>query len=121
MPLTFPQRIVLGLGATAITAMSLFPPWTFVFKANDLRIERFAGYHPIWLSNAPTDSAALSRLLSFDVGYGDLALVTMKIDTTRLAIQIIAVIIVTVLIYSLLKGEPKPARTTEGLLDNLKF
>jgi hypothetical protein len=108
------QRIVLGLVAVVITIMALFPPWAFVYKYSDLRIERFAGYHPIWLSNAPTDSAALSRLLSFDVPYADLALVTMKIDTARLAIQIITTLIVSLLIYSLLKAKPKSHYVKEG-------
>lgn len=52
------------LEAIIVSIVAFFPPWTLVYRYDELRIERFAGYHPIWSSNAPTDSAALSRLLS---------------------------------------------------------
>jgi hypothetical protein len=99
------QRVVLVLGAGVILMMALFPPWTFVYNYEQLRIERFAGYHAIWMSNSPTDSTTLSKLLSVDVPPADLALVTMKIDTTRLTIQIVAIILVALLIYFSLSGK----------------
>jgi len=100
----FYQHIPLTMGALAIALSALFPPWKFVFRDRDLRIERFAGYHPIWLSNAPTDQTALSKILSIDISYGDLGLVSAEIDTTRLIIQIAAIIIVTLLISAVLTG-----------------
>jgi len=96
------QRVTLTLGALTVGIAALFPPWTFVYTYQDLRFQRFAGYHPIWRSNAPTDAAALSKILSIDISSGDLGLVRAEIDTARLAIQIAAIVIVTLLVSAAL-------------------
>lgn len=101
---TLSQRITLTVGALAIGIAALFPPWKFVYRFEGLRIERFAGYHPIWLSNAPTDQAALSKILSIEISSSDLGLVSAEIDTTRLTIQIVAIMIVTLLVSLILSG-----------------
>ena len=103
----FYQRVTLTLGTLAIAILALFPPWKFVYRFEGLRIERFAGYHPIWLSNAPTDQAALSKILSIEIRSGDLGLVSAEIDTTRLTIQMAAIIIVTLLVSAVLAGNRK--------------
>ena len=108
------------MGALAIGIAALFPPWTFIYKYDELRIERFAGYHPIWLSNAPTDASALSKVLSIEVAYGDMGLVSIAIDTTRLTIQIVAIMLVTLLINAVFTGPREPPKNKERLLDNLK-
>ena len=115
------QRIILGLGAMAITAMALLPPWLIVFQVENRKIgQRFMGYYPIWQANQPTDSAALTELFSTRVQYDDLLYFSTRLDTTRLVVQIAATLIVTILICALLrnrnKGEPKG-----GLLDKLNF
>jgi hypothetical protein len=91
-------------GALAIASVALFPPWKFVYKYEGLRIERFAGYHPIWMSNAPADATALSKILSIEIGYGELGLVSVEIDTTRLTIQIVAIMLVILLVSGVLSG-----------------
>ena len=112
MRLNFPQRIVLGLGAAAIAAMTLFPPWVFVFQ-HPLKTERFAGYYPIWRSNTPTDLSALLKLfgLSESSAY-DLVVFSIKLDVTRLSIQIVGALLITVLLAALLRTPPERSRST---------
>lgn len=100
------QRVVLMFGAIAVTALALFPPWSFVFQQRSVRMERFAGYYPIWHSNAPTDAAALSKLFSTTVGLNDLPFFSIRLDITRLSVQLIATVIVS-LILCMILSKPK--------------
>jgi hypothetical protein len=96
------QRIVLAVAAVVIAGMTLFPPWVFVFQHPErARVERFAGYYPIWRSNTPTDQGALASLFQVNVR---LTFFSIRIDTTRLGIQIAAVLLVTILLAVLLKS-----------------
>ena len=102
--MNLPQRITLALGAVAIAAMALFPPWLFVHQyPEDPRIERFAGYHPIWRANNPTDLTALNDMFQVSGFMGELMYYSIRVDTTRLSIQIAAVLLVTVLLTVLFR------------------
>ena len=101
--MNLPQRIILALGALAIAGMALFPPWLFVLQYPDLRIERFAGYYPIWRSNTPTDLRALNEMFQVSGSMGHLMFYSIKVDTTRLYIQIAAVLLVTILLTILFR------------------
>ncbi|HXQ34926.1 MAG TPA: hypothetical protein VN843_13010 [Anaerolineales bacterium] len=104
------QRMILGVAAVVIAVMTIFPPWVFVLQRPELpRVERFAGYYPIWQSNTPTDQDALTRL--FQVAARP-SFVSIRIDTTRLGIQIVAVLLVTLLLVVLLKSRnAEPEKT----------
>ena len=102
--MNLPQRIILGLGAVAIATMASYPPWLFVHQYPDLpRIERFAGYYPIWRSNNPTDLTALNDMFQVSGFMGKLMFYSIRVDTTRLGIQIAAVLLVTVLLTVLFR------------------
>jgi hypothetical protein len=101
------QRITLGLSATIVIAMVLFPPWIYTFQPDfeySVRVERFAGYNPIWKSNAPTDVAPLLQLFSADPRYAHLVQFSIRIDTVRLGIQIGGMLLVVLLLLILLRG-----------------
>jgi len=101
-----PQRITLGVGVIAIAVMALFPPWLFTYQTRVLPLrERFAGYYPIWRSNTPSDPTALMQMFSIDdPRFADLSLFSIKLDTTRLGIQIVAALLVTLLLAAILKS-----------------
>ena len=111
--MNFPQKIVLAVSAIVFTLMAMFPPWYFAFQERTTKLgERFAGYHPIWQANTPTDSAALSEVFSTEFGYDELAYFSIRLDTTRLGIQIVATVIVTLLLCAIFYGNlnlKKPA------------
>jgi len=100
------QRILLALAALALAVMTLYPPWIFVFQPpGSPRIERFAGYYPIWQSNAPTDLAALKDLFNVPANVNTpLMFFSIEVDKTRLGVQILAALLVTILLAVLLRA-----------------
>lgn len=99
------QRIVLMLGAIAIAIITLCPPWIFVFQGGALKSERFAGYHPIWQANTPTDASSLAEIFSLhpNMVHEHRELFSIRIDSTRLTIQIVGVLLITFLVTAFLK------------------
>lgn len=102
--MNLPQRIVLAAGAMLIAIMALFPPWIVVFQGR-IHAERFAGYSPIWQANTPTDTNALARIFGLDVQLTNPLLFSIRLDSARLAVQIGAVFLVTILLCALLKSK----------------
>ncbi len=101
------QRIVLGLGVIAIAIMALFPPWMFTYqRPGGPRADRFAGYLPIWQSNTPSDIRSLQQMFSVPLS-AQMQWFSIRLDTTRLGIQIAATLIVTLLLTALLKSKGK--------------
>ncbi|HKP37453.1 MAG TPA: hypothetical protein VJT71_11400 [Pyrinomonadaceae bacterium] len=82
----------------------LFPPWLYVYQPYDTStIERPAGYHLIFGEHKPSDRIALMRL--FRAGWPvELELFTMRIDQSRLTIQIVGVLLLTVILYLALRS-----------------
>src|SRR5437588_323325 len=94
------QRIVLVFGFLLVLGMALFPPWKRLYDMPEYNyrrelghvahIEEAAGYHCILIDQSP-----------------GVSLVNLRIDTTRLAVQLIAVLTLTGMLYLLFR----PART----------
>jgi hypothetical protein len=120
----FAQRIILTIGVLVVTTIVLFPPWVYVYhydpvthpfrSFSDQRLERPAGYHTIWGSNVPSDTAALGQLFSvtpekFMEDRLDPKYFSMRIDKDRLWIQLAGAVIVTGLLVLLLR---KPVNAT---------
>ena len=108
------QRIVLGVGAIAIAAMALFPPWNYVydFPGDDryidrpaYRSERFAGYHALWQANTVTDQTHLASLFFIPTDErSSLQYFSMCLSTTRLGVQLGAALAMTATLTVLLKS-----------------
>ena len=84
------QRIVLIVGFLLILSMSLFPPWKRIYinpaDATTPHFEAAAGYHLI-LRNQSTGSFYAM----------------LRIDTTRLGVQFVAVLVLIALLYLILR------------------
>jgi len=121
--MNFSQRIVLAVGAMAITLMALFPPWYFTLESGSTKLgSRFAGYHPLWRANTPTNTTALSELFQYPVQYDELSYFSVRLDTTRLTIQMAATLIVMLLLCAILHGRPpQTKKPREHLLDDLRL
>src|SRR5262245_14108574 len=104
------QRIVLIVAALAIGVMTLLPPWNFVYdfpgspnlrgyvREQPFKAERFAGYHPIWQDNTPTDETKIASIFSLPVDAStSLQYFSMRVNTTRLWIQVGAVFAIALL------------------------
>ncbi len=104
----FRQRIVLAVGATAIALMAMFPPWYFTLESGSTKFgSPFAGYHAIWQANTPTDTTALSEIFQYPVEEDDLSYFSVRLDTTRLGVQIAATVMVMLLLCAILHGKPQ--------------
>ena len=82
------QRIVLIIGFLVVLAMALFPPWKrqYDVRRYDLRhVEESTGYHLILVDQSSGDESG-----------------NLRIDTTRLAVQFIAVSTLTFMLYLIL-------------------
>ena len=114
------QRAVVIAAFVLILGMVLFPPWLFVLDVPAHRessngqfggssshgrelAERPAGYHLLFGQHIPADEPELTRLFSTDVS---LRYVSMRIDRTRLEIQTGAVLLLTAILYFILRKRP---------------
>ena len=116
------QRIVLIIGALAIVAMCLFPPWNFVYDPPSglreiyVKSERPAGYHPLFIERTPQDLGALMQMFNlqprtaYAASFITLQSFAMRVDTTRLGIQVGIVTMLTTLLFFILK--PRRAAAT---------
>jgi len=103
--MTLYQRGILIFGGLVLLAMVAFPPWVYVFSPPDRGVrsevnksERFAGYYFLLNDHTPQDHAALIQKfnltrISFQDD-ADIRFFSIRIDSTRLAIQIIVTVIV---------------------------
>jgi hypothetical protein len=97
------QRLTLIAGFFAILGMTLFPPWTYLYNPPRLdRMERPAGYHFLFSDHTPRDQQRLIEI--FNLGSNNRALqglrfFTIRIDTTRLTVQIAATLILITILY----------------------
>jgi hypothetical protein len=103
------QRLILASGLVVTFLMLAFPPWISVYhfqrpfrEIKDVLMERPAGYYPLW-GNVPTNEAYLSQLFLMEVKPEQLQYFSVRLDTTRLTIQILAVLILTSLFLVLTK------------------
>lgn len=118
-PMNLPQRIVLVLGFLAVLAMASFPPWVFVYSYPGFNVihaersERPAGYHSIFGQHVPQDQTSLVALFSINVNAEPrgpyvperdrLQFFSLRIDWTRLAVQLVAVVLLTSILYFALR------------------
>ena len=98
------QRIILVISFVLLFAAILFPPWTYSYKFPEMAAEeRPAGYHLIFGQHTPQDRKALGQLFSIDYKYTELEFFSMRIDQTRLTFQIVGLLLLTVILYFLLR------------------
>jgi hypothetical protein len=104
------QRIVLVLAFLVILVMALFPPWFFVFdpptmlRQNFVKAERPAGYHLLFTDHSPEDQIQLLRLFNlipepWEEPILSLQSFSIRLDTSRLAVQIGAVVLLAAILY----------------------
>ena len=115
-----PQKFVLIVGFLLVLSMALFPPWTFVFdkpessfRGGDVasshgteHVERPAGYHLVFGQHVPQDETRLNALFGREV---EIQYISTRIDTSRLTIQIIAVLLLVGILYLVLYAARRPA------------
>ena len=110
------QRVVLILSFLVVLGMALFPPWIYVYdppqsalRQEFVRAERPAGYHLIFGVHIPEDQTALMKLFNLRPQYGyeweffGLQFFSVRMDGTRLAIQITAALVLTATLYLALR------------------
>jgi hypothetical protein len=120
--MNLPQRIVLLLAFVIVLVTALFPHWTYVLsdEGRHLNAERPAGYHLIFGEHVPPDESRLWELFGLRRGpytvkgqseqFPDyitidarLSSFSMRIDGTRLTIQLAATILLTSILYLALR------------------
>jgi hypothetical protein len=102
------QRIVLILAFLAILGMALFPPWTFIYDEPEAkRVERPAGYHLIFGQYAPENLDQLKAQFGLRPDYHTaLQFFSIRIDGTRLFVQISTTMVLTSILYLALRRKP---------------
>jgi hypothetical protein len=100
------QRLILIVGFFAILGMTLFPPWTYLYNPPRLdRMERPAGYHFIFSDHTPRDQQRLIEIFNlgpnneYNWALQGLRFFTIRIDTTRLTVQVTATLILITILY----------------------
>jgi hypothetical protein len=98
--MNLPQRIVLIFAFLVILAMTLFPPWKRIYNYPaeygdymNPHMEQSAGYHLIIRDQSSGSAYAI-----------------LHIDTTRLGVQFIGVLISTCLLFVILRSSQKEQR-----------
>lgn len=106
------QRVALGLGASAILVMAIFPPWRYILDHPDKdlgRTERDAGYHCVFNDNMPTDLTAVNGVFgiqptSYQIGNQTfshlvpLRFFSIRMDTSRLLVQLAVVAVLCLML-----------------------
>lgn len=117
------QRIVLIISFLVILGMALFPPWIYVFNPSAelrdryVRLERPAGYHFIFSDHSPRDESQLLTIFNFRPTTGweraaiSLHLFSVRLDTSRLQVQIVVALLLTTILFFALRGTQEPAPT----------
>jgi hypothetical protein len=106
------QRIILILAFLIILGMALFPPWVYVYNFfGKVQAERPGGYHFIFGQHVPQDQTQLAALFSLDTStLGTISLglqfYSMRLDGTRLFIQISATLLLMAILYFALRSKP---------------
>jgi|SRR6266850_1575842 len=110
------QRLVLTIGSVLLLVAILFPPWVYTCKYPELAgVERAAGYHLIFGQHTPQDPTALARLFSLGEGNNvQLEFFNVRIDQTRLTFQIIGILLLTTILYFLLRSPAPSIRNGKG-------
>lgn len=117
--MNLPQRIVLLLGFISVFSMALFPPWVFIYNypgfnyVHAERSERPAGYHSIFGQHVPQDQSSLVALFNINVNAEPrgpyvpqrdrLQFFSLRIDWTRLTVQIAVATLLTLILYLALR------------------
>lgn len=123
------QRIILGCAAVALAVMIAYPPWFFDYRydapnysrgGQNIQAQRFAGYYPLWEANTPSDQSLLASM--FGVPYQQAALhsFTIRIDTARLSIQIVGLILGTIVLFVMLRGASNWFGKVKDLRDRMR-
>jgi len=119
--LNLAQRIVLIISFLVILAMTLFPPWIYVFnpsvplrEAGYVRAERTAGYHFMFADHSPLDETQLLAIFNlnpkgWERPFISLHLFAVELNSRQLGIQIaIAVLLTAILYFALRSTQSKP-------------
>ena len=111
-----PQRILLAIGACLIAAMTLFPPWVLIYNPNEdvldvQKATRPFGYHFVFSQSVPEDRTELARIfgLNTNTKQVEMSFFSTAIDTQRIILQIVGVVIVSMLLVLLFRTRSKDA------------
>lgn len=100
------QKFVLLVGILLVGLAALYPPWNFVdqyFSYSSVEVERFAGYSFFFAPPAPNPpTEARSNLIA----------TVSRIDARRLAVEWVAIVLVTTGLLFLLRSTHVPIRTS---------
>ena len=102
-----PQKLVLAVSAMAILAVTLFPPWLYVYtppqgSAESSKAERSAGYRLI--TSPPLIDEHVMPLFGFMYRKQDVSMLSVRLDMNVLAVEVVAILILTGLLYFLLRN-----------------
>lgn len=102
-----PQKFVLALSAMAILAVTLFPPWLYVYTPSQdtegsSKAERSAGYRLI--TSPPLIDEHVMPLFGFMYRKQDVSMLSVRLDMNVLAVEVVAILILTGLLYLLLRN-----------------
>lgn len=104
------QRIVLIAGLSVALGMILFPPWKYVYdlpKPFLTHAERPAGYHLIFIEPIPNDQSELGALFGLEKDTAILQFFSVKLDGSKTAVQVVAVLFLTAILYFFVPKSPK--------------
>lgn len=119
------QKHVLLVGIVLVGLAALYPPWLFVdqyFVRSSLRSERLAGYHFYFAPPAPSLPPDCAERLAQPHRYGapdarsDCFLIasSTRIDTGRLAVEWVTIVLVVAGLWFLLRSQAASPRRPEG-------
>ncbi|WP_424319242.1 hypothetical protein [Candidatus Methylomirabilis sp.] len=122
MTLNRTQRVILGVGGCLLLVTLLYVPWVYTVDAGGgVHLQRNAGYRLLF--QPPNPYGAVRIGMVYEVGE---RFVIVKIDTTRVLLQLAAIVTGTALLMFLfshrnLFTQSLPEKTSErGILERLR-
>lgn len=115
--MNFAQRIVPILAFLAILGMTPFPPWVYIYNPPArfqaaVKTERPAGYHLFFGGDLPKSQTELVNIFNLNIDSATewsvgLQFFSSRIDATRLTIQILVTLLLTAILYLVLRSGTK--------------
>jgi hypothetical protein len=109
IPMNLLQRIVLIVSFICITITAVFPPWVYVHYAfNQTPVERAAGHYLLFDNRVPEDVTQLAKLFALNPVEFDtqLRFFAMRVDATRLSIEVSVTLLLTLMLFFILNTKP---------------
>lgn len=121
MTLNSTQRVILVLGGCLLLVTLLYVPWVYTVDVDRVHLQQNAGYRLLF---QPPNPYRAERIRMVNEGFGHLVIV--RIDTTRVLLQLTAIVTGTALLMFLfhhrkLVTQSPPEKTSErGILERLR-